>query len=290
MDSVVARSYAQHAAGFEADITDPARQAIVATWTDPSYLANVHEARLGYEMGEYFGRHGYTAVTIGDGRGGLDSIRLRQRGAPSVLPTDISPFLLEWAKREGAISDYRVENAEALSFQDRAFDFAFMKEAYHHCPRAPLALQEMLRITRRGVVLVEPQDQAGTPYEFLRRLKGKGTIPGVYEEVGNFVYRLSLEEVLKVAFALNLPAVAYRYENFAAAPGFDFVRANEVSKRAIVYRLTRALRRVCAAVRIIRQMMLLVTILKEAPSPEQRVWFQRHGWKVKNLQRNPYWT
>jgi hypothetical protein len=263
------------------------RAAIVETWDDPDYLAVRYERRLGYELGDYFGRFGSSTVTIGDGRGGLDALRLQARGAGHVLPTDICPFLLVRARREGRIAAYAIENAEQLSFTDDSFDFAFMKETFHHLPRPWLGLYEALRVARKAVALVEPQDQAGTPYAWLRR-RGRRDIPGEYEAVGNFVYRLSLEEVYRVAQALDLPAVAYRYDNFAAIEGFDFIRDGEWSLRAVRLRAKRAVRRLCAAIGLIRPMMLLTVVFKQMPDGEQAGWLAANGWTLRELERNPH--
>lgn len=54
-------------------------------------------------------------LTVGDGAYGLESIRMRRKGFTDVLPTDIDGKLLQVAKDAGHISDYRVENGEALS-------------------------------------------------------------------------------------------------------------------------------------------------------------------------------
>lgn len=286
MPDFVSRSYEVHRASFESTLTDPLRMKIAETWLDYAYLANVYEWRLGYELGELFGSR--SVVTIGDGRGGIDAIKLTERGATDVLPTDISPFLLEKARAEGRISRFSVENAEKLSFSDAAFDFAFVKETLHHLPRPWLGLYEMLRVARLGVALVEPQDQTRTPYEVLRRLKSKA-IPGEYESGGNFVFRVSLEELYRVGLAMNLPAVAHRYETFATIDGSDFIKTDERSARALKWKLKRGLRRVMAVIRLIRPMILLAVVLKEPPKPEDVAWFETNGWKLKYLQSNPHW-
>ena len=112
-------------------------------------------------------------VTVGDGRYGLDSVRLKKiNNSIKILPTDISPYLLEESKKMGIISDFSVENAEKLSFPDNHFDFAFCKESYHHLPRPFLGLYEMLRVTKNGIVLIEPIDRLTNP-PFLLQLVNK---------------------------------------------------------------------------------------------------------------------
>ncbi|HEY7568610.1 MAG TPA: class I SAM-dependent methyltransferase, partial [Gemmatimonadaceae bacterium] len=110
-------------------------------------------------------------VTVGDGRYGTDAHYLEQHGA-DVMATDIGDGLLRKAYAEGFIHKYRKENAEQLSFADGSFDFALCKEAYHHMPRPMLAVYEMLRVARRAIVLIEP-DQTPVlvgPRLFIRRL------------------------------------------------------------------------------------------------------------------------
>src|SRR6266540_2815096 len=81
-------------------------------------------------------------LTVGDGRYGLDSVRLRRLFSISVvLPTDIASFLLE----KGKANNYSAENAECLTFADNSFGVVFCKESYHHFPRPPVALYEIIR-------------------------------------------------------------------------------------------------------------------------------------------------
>ena len=56
------------------------------------------------------------------------------------------------------IKNYKIENAENLSFEDKTIDFILCKESYHHFPRPMVALYEMLRVARNGVLLIEPND------------------------------------------------------------------------------------------------------------------------------------
>lgn len=96
-------------------------------------------------------------LTVGDGRYGKDAHYLLQKGC-DVIASDISDFLLQEGKKAGYISNYKQENAEKLSFNDDEFDFIFCKESYHHFPRPMIALYEMIRVARQGVILIEPND------------------------------------------------------------------------------------------------------------------------------------
>lgn len=62
-------------------------------------------------------------LTIGDGRYGTDANYIITKGIKTVVASDLSDTYLKIAKYEGFILDYKVENAEKLSFQNESFDF-----------------------------------------------------------------------------------------------------------------------------------------------------------------------
>jgi SAM-dependent methyltransferase len=95
-------------------------------------------------------------ITVGDGRYGGDAFYLMSKGPKEVIASDLDSGSLKKAKELGFISSYAEENAETFSFQDNSFDYVFCKQTYHHFPRPPVAFYEMLRIARRGVILLEP--------------------------------------------------------------------------------------------------------------------------------------
>ncbi|MCX7986598.1 MAG: class I SAM-dependent methyltransferase, partial [Bacteroidales bacterium] len=53
---------------------------------------------------------------------------------------------------------YRKENAEQLSVPDNSYDYVSCREALHHFPRPYLALYEMLRVSKKGIIIIEPID------------------------------------------------------------------------------------------------------------------------------------
>ena len=158
-------------------------------------------------------------LTIGDGRFGKDAHYLREKGL-KVLATDISDVLLKEGFQMGYIDKYSKQNAEALTFSDNEFDFVLCKETYHHLPRPMIALYEMLRVAKKGVVLIEPTDTFfySTFSESLSRLLknilktflNKTTEKHRYEEVGNYIYTISKREIEKVLLGMNLKIFAYK--------------------------------------------------------------------------------
>jgi len=242
-------SYDLHAETF-ADI-DPNRDALKESWFVEDTVDYWRHKRMFDPLLPLLKAHpGSKWLTIGDGRFGLDAIKLRKmEKSLDILPTDISPYLLQRAKAMELIKNYKVENAEDLSFSDDEFDFSFCKESYHHFPRPALALYEMLRVAKTAVVLIEPNDpnvvMPSVMANFSPILKtirrviknriklmfGK-SIPyyfGKYETVGNYVYSISEREIEKIALGLDLPVIAFKGINDHYIQGVEFEKATEKS-------------------------------------------------------------
>ncbi len=93
----------------------------------------------------------------------------------------------------------------------------------HHLQRPYLAIYEMLRVARQGVVLVEPHYRfPSTIFAVMRQtirrwFRREGTDTPVllprmtYEECGNFLYRFNPYELTQCALAMGIPAVAFRF-------------------------------------------------------------------------------
>ena len=155
---------------------------------------------------DYFPKSSW--LTIGDGRYGTDANYLLGKGL-NVCATDIQDRLLKISNKRGFIGGYSKQNAESLSFRDNQFDFVYCKESYHHFPRPAIAVYEMLRVSRIGIVLQEPKDNllydSVLQIIFNKLVKIKYRIMGLkkkdnnFEESGNYVYKLSRRELEKYA-------------------------------------------------------------------------------------------
>ena len=236
-------------------------------------------------------------LTVGDGRFGMDAMYLQAHGA-RTLATDISGTLLEEARAKGLIQEYRVENAEALSFHDHSFDFVLCKESYHHFPRPMCALHEMLRVARRAVLLIEPNDQAcpeGVVTTLSRLAKNliKKTLrrPTAYhgfEEAGNYAYAISRREMEKVALGLALRTVAFKGVNDYYLRGVEFEPADPAS--ALFRKVSGKIARYDLLCKLgINQPSLLAAIIfKESPFHGVKNALRRHGYDVVDLPENPF--
>lgn len=228
-------------------------------------------------------------MTVGDGRYGSDAAYLQSIGA-DVLATSLTDERLEIAHQRGFITKYRVENAERLSCADGAFDFVFCKESYHHFPRPPVALYEMLRVARIGAVLIEPYDNPGLLDPLKRLLKRllRGDASFDFEPAGNYIYRVNRAELERMMCAMGQRTLAIRGIN-------DFFHARLSHQRAggfgLAWTLTRvgiAVQNVLARLRLLGWGLCCAVVFNGTPPPELLAALRTRGFRVIELPRNPY--
>ncbi len=242
-------------------------------------------------------------LTVGDARMGLDSIKLKNiEPTLDILPVDISTVLLEYAKKINLIADYAKENAEKLSFADNTFDFAFCKESFHHFPRPYIALYEMLRVAKKGVILIEPNEidvlSRALPgrlwigfKRFIKKIIGKRnphTDEGNYETVGNYVYTVSKREIEKVALGIGLTTVAFYYFNDIYIYGTEFEKTENGSK---LFKKTKAgIRKkdIRSKLGIDPYKNIIAIIFKQAPSEKICKELEENKFQIVQLPENPY--
>jgi ubiquinone/menaquinone biosynthesis C-methylase UbiE len=248
-------------------------------------------------------------LTVGDGRYGTDSNFLLRNGVKRVLTTNISDHLIKRAKLDGFIQDYAVENAERLSFSDESFDFVLCKESYHHFPRPMLAIYEMLRVAREGIVLIEPNDRFVEPLpsktvsrnfknrillikEFCKQMIGislyKRHFTPEYEETGNYIFSVSEREIEKVALGLNLPFITFKGLNDIYRKGVEFEQANETSEIFREIRKEISKKDKLSRQAYSRYKLLIIIILKVNPSIGLLNKLQTNNFRNYELPRNPY--
>ncbi len=240
-------------------------------------------------------------LTVGDGRFGLDSIKIKKiEPSLDILPSDISPHLLEQAKQAGIISNYKVENAEKLSFENNEFDFTFCKESYHHFPRPHIALYEMIRVSKKGVVLIEPNEiypLTGLQLflyrvkSFLKKIIGKPihhTDYWRFEDSGNYVYAVSKREIEKIALGIQLPTIALYYFNdyYEAGVEHEEATSNSVLFKKVKRKIKWA--DIKSKYGLQKYSGIIAIIFKEKPSTELEQKMKKNGFEVIHLPSNPY--
>lgn len=164
-------------------------------------------------------------LTIGDYHG-HDSIMLKEYGIHNVVASNLNSSILALGHKAGFVGDYLTINAERIPLEDNSFDYVLCKEALHHMPRPMLAIYEMLRVARKAIFLIEPQDKVidlpivkDSAYWF--EVKDSKLLFGSRENdrvisdqridwwedgPNNYVYTLSKREIRKICFGMGLPA------------------------------------------------------------------------------------
>ena len=239
-------------------------------------------------------------LTVGDGRYGTDANALFRLGATNVMCTDISDKMLKIGNEKGFIKDYSAQNAENLTFNNDQFDFTLCKEAYHHFPRPHIALHEMLRVSKLGVILIEPLDRKFQPQfmnrfaPIIKKFLGKQTNNDghIFEEAGNYVFSTSERELEKVQLGMHRRHIAYNYINDYYEPGFEFINLDSTLKSDIkVIRKAQILIKAkdfLSRFNLLRPGLLCAILFKKEPSSVLVDALKNSGWRVKILPRNPY--
>ena len=236
-------------------------------------------------------------LTVGDAYG-YDAQYLQSRGSIAVA-TDLNTDFLSIAKEEGIITDFAAENAEKLSFGDHTFDYVLCKESYHHFPRPYAALYEMIRVAKKGIVIIEPQDPISKMPLLLMLsnllLKKPPLLNKIwknrfsYEPVGNFVYKVSEREFEKFAAALNLPYVAFKKIN----PNFHFkgaeyTDADPKNKTFKAIKLKKQVLDILVRLKIIPGQVLSAIIFKQKPENAVLHELEANGYHLVTIPKNPY--
>jgi len=239
-----------------------------------------------------------TWLTVGDGYG-FDAQYFYEKGI-DVTGTDIAGTFLPLARTQDLIGKFAVENVEKLSFVDASFDYVFCKEAYHHFPRPHLGVYEMIRVAREGVVIIEPQDPVSRmpllvalrnildriDTSLLQKLwKNRYS----FEEVGNYVYKISEREIEKLANGIGLPCVAFKgINNNFYHPSVLGERADGTS--AVFRRIVRKLRllNLLSWLSLMPHQVLCCIIFKKEPSDAVKHSLEKDGFRILKFPQNPY--
>jgi len=195
-----------------------------------------------------------TWLTLGDAYG-HDAYMLKKLGIQDVLASNLESSNLEAGFQCQQVDKYITVNAEHIQLDSNSIDYVLCKEALHHMPRPTMAIYEMLRVARKGVFFIEPQDQVidwplGRHENFYRDLVPSDSVgerisiknAHTQQEVSssymdwwedqafNYVYTFSKREIRKIALGMGIPSFAMKnfndfynpeWNNQAGTPGVE---------------------------------------------------------------------
>lgn len=300
MENFVDNSYKKHTEEFNTQ--DEASVKKQESWFDESTIDYWRHFRMVEPVSPLLKLNPQSKwLTVGDGRFGLDSIKLKKiEPSIKIVASDISPYLLEKAKNRGIISEYSVENAEKLSFSDESFDYVFCKEAYHHFPRPYIAVYEMLRVSKKAIIFSEPNDHMDVGLlgtittrvkNIVKRVLGKAVLHYdhfKFEESGNYIYSVSRREIEKIALAINLRVVAVKYLNDYYEKGVEFQKAE--SDNTLFKKVTKEINKkdLLSKIGYAPYGGIIAIIFKQNPSEAERIELKNNGFCIIDLPLNPY--
>ncbi|MBP6533099.1 MAG: class I SAM-dependent methyltransferase [Bacteroidia bacterium] len=238
-------------------------------------------------------------LTVGDGGFGSSATYIEMHGG-KVISTDLDTSLLKIAAENKLITSFQYANAENLPFEEAQFDFSFCKQSYHHFPRPIIAVYEMLRVSKKAVMLVEPADWLPSPFVLrtLQRLKRKlkqlaglknpHHEEGSFEPVGNYIYTISEREIEKIAMGIALPCIAFkRFDDFY----YKGVETEMIEKNGPLNKKIKKM----LAINTLKRHLGLVTknnimciLFKYSPDTNERAMLKLNGFDVIDLPKNPY--
>lgn len=175
--------------------SDPARIAYEGNWHHDYFRAIPFERLAKLLRSMTIDLTGETVLLAGCGSG-VDLHYLRKRHNARWFVADLSPNAVALTRQAfpdalGSAADLR-----RLPFADGSFDYVFVASSLHHLAEPLMGLYELLRVARRGVLVIEPNDS------WLTRLATTCGVATEIEEAGNYVYRFARRDIEKVARAL----------------------------------------------------------------------------------------
>lgn len=245
-----------------------------------------------------------TWLTIGDGRFGTEAHYIEKHGGRAHA-SDINIELLEKSKEMGFITEYSAQNAENLLFESNKFDYVLIKEAVHHFEKPWKGLYEAFRVAKKGVILIEPNDN--DPFKsglrkklfnsfkfwikfFLKRSPNKYSY--TFEEVGNFVYSLNNRELEKFILGMNHNHYAYKQLNDYYYQGVEFVKVDfphlKDYLKIFKLRFNIFILDSLTTLGFTESNLTQVVLFKKSPSPSILKKMENYNWNYRILPLNPY--
>jgi ubiquinone/menaquinone biosynthesis C-methylase UbiE len=297
----VSIKYDNHGKEWEFSLNDEVANESASTWLDiNSHTLNNHRYKRVFNLIlpliEIF--PSATWLTVGDGRFGQDARILKTLGAKSIHCSDMDTTLLKYAYDRKIIDHYSEENAEFLSFEDDCFDFILCKESYHHFPRPYVALGEMMRVARKGVLLIEPRDHFidRAPLHFLMKFlskifwKTRAKSSHGHEPVGNYAYCLSEREMEKFQLGMHRRIMLTNGINDYYKDGFEFCSMTSPSLSELIkiykFHIAIFLKNTLELVGLTKSGLLVVLLAKDDFPNLNKL--ENSGYKLKILPKNPY--
>lgn len=139
---------------------------VVWNWDSPA--GRVRADRRAKLIAQYADiKPGQSALEIGCGTG-LFSNKFRNITQANLIATDLSPELLDVAKKKYQGIEFQIEDAMSLSFNDNSFDVVFGSSVLHHLDFEK-SIKEIFRVLKPGGKMVFAEPNMINPQIFIQK-------------------------------------------------------------------------------------------------------------------------
>lgn len=141
-------------------------------------------------------------LTVGDGYCGREAGYIKKFGH-KVHSTDVETCLIKIAYDKNIIDEFSEQDVNHLSFDDETFDYSLSKECLHHTSKPYLGLYELFRVSKQGVIIIEPNGEMDKDYS----TRG-------FELSGNYSFSFKSDELIKIGIAYGFKHFLITYSDF----------------------------------------------------------------------------
>lgn len=128
---------------------------------------------------------------------GMVSEFYAKKGA-NVYGSDISKSCIKRARKRAEKYMFKakfcIADSENLPFPSNSYDLVLVHDGLHHLDNPSRAIIEMVRVAKKGIIIIEPADALITKISILIGVSKR------YEDVGNFVYRFKNSEIINLLY------------------------------------------------------------------------------------------
>jgi hypothetical protein len=149
----------------------------------------------------------------------------------------------------------------------------------------------MLRVSKTGVILIEPQDTRISPLNSLKKLIKiilRGDSSFEFETTGNFIFRLNIREIKKMMTSLNQSVIAYKKFN-------DFFHMSLAAKKSTGFSLAKLIsllgirfQDLLCKIGLLDYGLAAVIVFKGEVDKKNLIPLRKAGFKISRLPKNPY--
>jgi hypothetical protein len=158
-------------------------------------------------------------LTVGDGYCGREAGYIKSFGH-KVHASDIETCLIELAKTKNLIDEYSCQDMNSLSFEDNTFDYVLCKESLHHLSKPYQGIYEMMRVSKKGIIIIEPNGDNNHPYYL-----------NDFEDCGNYGFSFNSYDLIKVGMSMGYRYFVITYSNmFYGQHNIDNILNNKIEE------------------------------------------------------------